>query len=186
MDTRARCFRLLTAMIPSNRCALKEWAVVCEALAAGRQDVLLRKGGILEGPDGFRVEHNEFWLLPTRFHQNPDEIVPDARPLLERLRRAAPPPGRFRIELYAVVEDVIRLDDETKLGEFAGRHILAEETVRQRFHYREPGLFVVPVRVFRLPEPFELADSPEIAGCRSWVELPEKLPTERLRALSGG
>src|ERR1700722_13719814 len=31
-----------------NRFAFKEWAVTCQALAAGRQSLLLRKGGIHE------------------------------------------------------------------------------------------------------------------------------------------
>jgi hypothetical protein len=40
--------------------AFKEWAAVCEALAAGRQTIILRKGGIQEGREGFRVQHGEF------------------------------------------------------------------------------------------------------------------------------
>lgn len=167
-------------MQSSNCQALKEWAVVCEALAAGRQDVLLRKGGIAEGPDGFRVEHEEFWLLPTRFHQRPEELLAEARPLWGKARAAEPPPGTLRIDLYAVVQEVIRIDKESRLDELAGRHILAEQTVLQRFHYREPGLFALVVKAFRNPEPFELPETPDIAGCRSWAPLPEALPTERL------
>ena len=62
-------------MRPANEWAFKEWAVVCAALASGRQSVILRKGGIHEGRDGFRVDHREFWLFPTRFHQEPGEVV---------------------------------------------------------------------------------------------------------------
>ncbi len=54
-------------MHPLCRTAFKEWAAVCAALSAGRQTVILRKGGIAEGPGGFQPEHGEFWLLPTRF-----------------------------------------------------------------------------------------------------------------------
>jgi hypothetical protein len=54
-----------------NRFAFKEWAAVCTALAAGKQSLIVRKGGIHEGRDGFRVEHGEFWLYPTQFHQKP-------------------------------------------------------------------------------------------------------------------
>ena len=45
--------------------ALKEWAVVCRALEEGRQIVLLRKGGILEYRQSFKVKHDRFLLFPT-------------------------------------------------------------------------------------------------------------------------
>ena len=35
---------------PSNRFAFKEWAAVCAALDSGRQTLILRKGGLHEGP----------------------------------------------------------------------------------------------------------------------------------------
>jgi hypothetical protein len=42
-------------------------------------------------------------------------------------------------------------------------------------------LFVLAVRVFALPEPIVLPESPHFAGCRSWVDFPQALPTARLR-----
>lgn len=47
----------------------KEWALVCEALGNGTQSIILRKGGIAEGRDGFRFKHDEFLLFPTLFHE---------------------------------------------------------------------------------------------------------------------
>ena len=38
--------------------AFKEWAVICEALALGRQALILRKGGIAETGGAFRPEHS--------------------------------------------------------------------------------------------------------------------------------
>ena len=58
--------------------ALKEWDVVCEALGSGRQIIVIRKGGIAEGKDGLRFEHEEFALLPTFFHQQSERVVPEA------------------------------------------------------------------------------------------------------------
>ena len=46
--------------------AFKEWAVVCEALGDGRQSIILRKGGIAEGREGFAFAHGEFFLFPAR------------------------------------------------------------------------------------------------------------------------
>ena len=50
--------------------------------------------------------------------------------------------------------------------------------MQARFAYRTPGLFVLPVRVYRAPQAFEMPDTAEYAGCRSWVELDSELPTD--------
>src|SRR4051794_31618838 len=52
----------------------KEWALVCEALGRGEQTVILRKGGIAEGRDGFVFRHREFFLFPTFFHEQVERV----------------------------------------------------------------------------------------------------------------
>lgn len=170
----------MSALMPVNRFALKEWAVVCAALADGRQTALLRKGGIAEGPEGFRPEHDQFWLMPTRFHQSADELIPGGADLLPEVEASQPVEGVVQLDLYARVEGVFRIETEPELSALEGRHILSPETVLTRFRYRAPGLWVLPVRVFRQTEPFELTESPHFAGCRSWVDLRNKLPTSSL------
>lgn len=167
-------------MQSESRVAFKEWAVVCAALASGRQTLILRKGGIHEGHEGFHVEHREFWLFPTGFHQQRDEILPDAWPLLDELQSRGEPNGH-ELSLYAIVEDVQHVLDRSTLARLSGRHVWSEATVGQRFHYRTPGLFALTVRVYRRPTPFAIADSPYFVGCKSWVELPAALPTSELR-----
>jgi hypothetical protein len=159
-------------MQSTNNIAFKEWAVVCASLGTGRQTIILRKGGIDEGRDGFRVQHNEFWLLPTRFHQEASQLTLDALPLWRKVAAESPPAGKFRIHLYAVVHDVLEFGELAKIHRLAGEHILSAATVEQRFHYRRPGLFVLVVRAYRAPAAFEIDESPYIAGCKSWVELP--------------
>jgi hypothetical protein len=163
-----------------NRFAFKEWAAVCAALAAGRQSVIIRKGGIHEGRDDFRVEHSEFWLYPTQFHQSPEELTEEGRPFLEQARADAPAAGRLRISHFAKVEEVIHIADESLLPNLAGLSVLAPRVITDRFHYRTDGLFVLPVRVYELPKPIELPESPHFAGCRSWVDFPNDLPTSGL------
>ena len=71
--------------------AFKEWAGVCDALADGRQSLILRKGGIAEGPRGFVPEHSTFWLYPTRVHEAGQGLRvdrPAAGPLRADLVRA--------------------------------------------------------------------------------------------------
>jgi hypothetical protein len=160
--------------------ALKEWAVVCASLQTGRQTLVLRAGGIADGSGGFLVEHPEFWLFPTRFHQSADELVDDAELLLEQVGEFHPPEGRVLLSLFARIEATHRLSDPAQLDRLEGLHILSPDTVRSRFDYRRPGLFVLTLRVYRLSEPLEILDAPHFAGCHSWVDLQQPLPTEGL------
>lgn len=163
-------------MQPTNHWAFKEWAAVCSALLAGRQSLILRKGGIHEGRAGFRVEHPEFWLFATGFHQQADALQPGA------MEHALPPPASGTILLpgYAVVETVEEIHDPSVLPRLAGHHVWSDRTIDERFHYRTPGLFALIVRAYRSPTPLVLPDSPHFAGCRSWVDLPDDLPTADL------
>jgi HPt (histidine-containing phosphotransfer) domain-containing protein len=166
-------------MSPTVAMALKEWAAVCEALAAGRQTILLRKGGIAEGPGGFRPEHAEFWLLPTYFHERPEALKPADQRFFES-SASAPPADRVRIDLFARVAAVIHLEREESLERLADEHVYGLAVVRDRFHYRRPGLWLFAVQVFRAQSTMELPVWPELAGCHSWVELSRPLPTDGL------
>lgn len=157
--------------------AFKEWAVICRALAEGRQALILRKGGIAEGEGGFRVEHPRFWLYPTYTHQERTGSKPEAFPLLEQVEAARPPAGVVRLSHFAEVGGVYHVHNLFAALVLAHLHMWSEETVRTRFAYREPGLFVIPVRVYRAPEPLDLPETERYAGCRSWVELEQPLPT---------
>jgi len=158
--------------------ALKEWAVVCEALARGQQCLLLRKGGIAETTGTFQVEQPRFWLFPTHLHQQNAGIQDHARPLLSQVAANRPPAGKWRLQYWAEVGATYRVHEERSALALAHLHLWSDETVRSRFHYREPGLNVMVVRVYRAPMPCEINDSPEYAGCRSWVELRQAMPTE--------
>lgn len=159
--------------------AFKEWAVVCAALARGEQTIILRKGGIREGRDGFRVAHDRFWLLPTRFHAAADALVPAGQALLAAAETLNAD-SAFWIQHFAVVEKVVELVTEDEALALAGLHIWSESTVRQRFHYKQPGLYCLVVRVFHAPVATRVEDTPQIAGCRSWVELPRAISAESL------
>lgn len=157
--------------------ALKEWAVICQALADGRQALLLRKGGIAESSDGFRLEHSRFWLLPTYTHQQHQGVQADARPLLTAVEAIRPPQGMIRLTHFAEAIGVYEVHWLAAALLLQDLHIWSEETVRSRFAYRTPGLAVIPVRVYRAAQAFELPDEPEYAGCKSWVKLRGSQPT---------
>ncbi len=163
--------------------AFKEWAVIVQALARGRQALILRKGGIAEGRGGFRVEHARFWLYPTYVHQQETGVVPEALPLLEEARRDRPPEGIVRLSHFALVPCVYHVDDLEKLLRLEGLHLWPRQTVEARFAYRAPGLFVLPVRVYRAAQVHELPETAAHAGCKSWVELGQELSTEGATAV---
>src|ERR1043166_1735923 len=123
----------------------KEWAIVCGALGRGRQSVILRKGGIAEGRDGFSFKHKEFFLFPTWFHEQPQKVRSEDLPL------PAENDATIQIE-YAVQLDTVRTIGSLETAEaLAPLHILQLEVVRERFDYAAaPGLHVPLVRVFRL------------------------------------
>src|SRR3954453_10707101 len=93
------------------RQAFKEWAVICRALAEGRQAIILRKGGVAEEGGAFRVEHTRFWLFPTYAHQQRAGITPEALPLLEAAEAGRPPEGVVRLTHFAEVPGVYHVHD---------------------------------------------------------------------------
>ncbi len=157
------------------RVALKEWAVVVDALARGRQTILLRKGGISEKRGAFEVEHREFLLLPTGFHQNPDDLIPEAHAALARIAAEPRDPATIVFTLRAAVEAVFRVEDEARLAALVPFHVLSPAAVAKRFHYKKPGLNVLLLRAHRLPAPVTIPDRKEYEGCVSWVELNQDL-----------
>lgn len=53
----------------NERTALKEWAVLVDAMARGDIIAMVRKGGIREQRPGFSVRHDRFVFYPTFFHE---------------------------------------------------------------------------------------------------------------------
>ena len=153
-----------------ERTALKEWAVLTDAMARGEIIAMVRKGGIREQRAGFDVRHPRFLLYPTSFHEKAAELAPRFR---DRLRAAMPSaPGTIRLELVAEARAVWWVSELAALEMIAGEQGLAWESVVSRFHYRgKLGLHVIAARVSRLAAAVEIPESPRYAGCVSWVRL---------------
>ena len=155
------------------RTAFKEWAVICRALASGRQDVILRKGGIVEPGGAFRPEYARFLLLPTFLHQSAESLVPQARDLLVGIDDDRPPEGTVVFRHGAFVRAAHRITDRRALDAYRDRHVWAESVVDERFHRWQDELHVLEVAVTPLPSPVVLPWQESYGGCRSWVELDE-------------
>ena len=165
-----------------NRFALKEWAIILKALSEGRQILLLRKGGLTENNARFKVEHTEFFFYPTYLHQQRRGIVPARTAELEHIMAAHPPEGEVILSHYAVVQQMVQVTDPKRIQTLAAFHVLNDAEVQKRFFYgHTPGLHLILLRVFQLANPFRIAVQPSYAGCRSWVDLGQELPTSGCR-----
>lgn len=173
------------AMLASSHIAFKEWAIVVETLAAGEQSLLLRKGGIREERGQFHVDHGEFWLFPTQYHEAERSIIPSKRPALRALAASAES-DFVSITHYATVDTVVPITDPELLPRLQGRHIWAEQVLRDRFAFgRQPGLHALVVRVYQRPSPARLPLRATYGGCKSWIELETPLSTDGLTPVLG-
>jgi len=156
------------------RIALKEWAVVVDALERGEQDILLRKGGIAEGRGGFQPGHPRFWLFPTRFHQQKTQVIAPAQARFDVLEPTLPPEDLVRISSWAAVIASRRLNSLAEVAALRARHIWRDEVIAERFQWgRESGIYALELRVHKLDRPWTGPLRPEYGGCKSWVELAE-------------
>lgn len=149
--------------------AFKEWQVVCDALEAGEQTLILRKGGISEGKLGFQWLHDAFLIFPTHFHEQVRQVkgTPQLPPA-----PAAEAPVTFR--LHATTEWTARLTRWEEVQRLSPFHIWTDDAIRERFEWgEEPGISLAVVRVRKLVEPWTVPHQAGFGGCRSWIGLPE-------------
>lgn len=154
--------------------AFKEWQVVCDAIAVGRQRILLRKGGIHEGRDGFSFAHDAFFLFPTRFHAAAAQVR-------EGQVEAAPEwqeGDLIRITHYLRVPRAVTVFDWEQTAALEPLHIYSEGTVRDRFFWQgrnmpSGSIHVALAEAHALAAPWEIRYTSALGGCRSWISLPE-------------
>ena len=166
-------------MTDVERTALKEWAVLVDAMARGDIIAMIRKGGIREQRAGFTVRHERFLLYPTYFHENANHLAERFHPMLAGSHARRPAAGLVRIGVVAEVRAVWNVTDSTLLPGVADEHGLAPEAVMSRFNYRNtPTVRVIAVRMLALPRPVDLPEAPRYAGCVSWLELDADVTVE--------
>jgi len=151
----------------------KEWQIVCDALASGRQALILRKGGIHEGRKGFSFAHQSFFLFPTRFHAQGDHVREGNVEMMPEWQ----PGDILRINHHAQAIRAVTLTDWNQVAALLPHHIYSEQTVRERFDWQGKGMgpgsiHVALVRVIKLAQPWEFSYEKSHGGCRSWVDLP--------------
>lgn len=157
-----------------ERSALKEWAVLVDAMMRGELIAMIRKGGIREQRAGFSVRHDRFLLYPTFFHEKANELAPRFAADLDASHGRKPEAGTIRIECVADVVGVWQVTELEALRAIEGEHGMSWSAIESRFHYKNrPGVQVVAVRVSRLAEPAVVPEVRRYLGCVSWVALDE-------------
>ena len=148
----------------------KEWEGVCEALAEGRQHVLLRKGGIHEGRAGFSFKHERFVLFPTRFHAQAEQLREPFSPSGGEWE----PGDEVPLGYFVEAAWARTLTDWGVVQELAPYHIWSEELVKERFAWgEESSIHCALVRVKKASVKWSLEYAKKYGGCRTWVSLPE-------------
>jgi hypothetical protein len=156
--------------------ALKEWHIVCQALQSGRQMILLRKGGILEASTGFELEHPQFLLFPTYLHQNLTMLKPEFH---SGFQAHSSEPAAVTLSCAAKVTDIIRLKYREQMDSLDREHIWTPPLIDMRFNYKPQNpLYLLIVRAYKLAQPMTVQNTPEYAGCKSWVPLESQISVE--------
>jgi hypothetical protein len=157
----------------------KEWAIVVDALGRGDQTLILRKGGIAEGRGGFRPEHERFLLFPTLFHQQRESVVPAAQIRHDEIVPGLAKAEILRLEFTAEVVMARQLQSLEEARRLRPFHVWRDEVVAERFDWgRDKSLYVMVVRIRRLPRRIELPMLPAYGGCRSWIDTAEEISVE--------
>ena len=150
--------------------AFKEWTLICEALGSGAQSIIIRKGGIAEGRDGFRFKHPDFLLFPTLFHEQVAKLKLPPATELPKARED----GQHAVSFTAHVEWTKDIADWDKVQALASFHLWTEAEIEKRYRQDDKlGVSLAFVRIYRLSQPLVFPDSPKYGGCRSWIELPD-------------
>lgn len=169
--------------------ALKEWAVVCDAIESGNQILLFRKGGIMEYRNGFELKFKNFFLFPTFEHQARESIRPEYHVILDQIEEknndisdtemtttennnSSTSKKYTRVTSFVEIthfSEVPALDQLKALEDF---HIWTGEYVKTRFNYNpKKPLYLLLLRAYKLRKPIEIMNKPQWIGCKSWIQI---------------
>jgi hypothetical protein len=163
--------------------ALKEWAVAVKAVREGRQVLLVRKGGIREETRHFRINAERFLFFPTYEHQRADLLQPEFQDDLTAVLAEAHDPSRVRFDTWGEMTDLFEITEPAQVEALAPFYCFSTQYAEERLRWkpRHP-LLVMAVRAYRLRMPIEVANGPELGGCKSWLTLDQDVNPADLTA----
>ncbi len=162
--------------------ALKEWNTTIEALSKGLIVAIWRKGGINDTPsiktpfESFNIEQNQFVFFPTFTHEDPNKIKRDLWLLFDQ--NAKPnKDNQIKIKYWAEIEEELVIEDQTQLLSISKELVNSEEYLKNSWNlYPSHKGKILLLRIYALNDPILITNSPEYAGCKSWIELKVDIP----------
>jgi hypothetical protein len=158
--------------------ALKEWQVAVDALEQGKTIMLLRKGGICEASSQFKIQHDRVLLYPTYEHQQPHLLKP---PFANQVQSfpAGSHPDPLVIRCWAEITDALEVSQDDRLTALFSFHIWTPAFITERLQWKPTRpLWLLLLRVYRLPDPVAIPYHTSYGGCRSWLDLHEEVSLE--------
>jgi hypothetical protein len=158
--------------------ALKEWDTACRRLAAGRQIVTFRKGGVSDDGGTFHLRYQQFALWPTFLHQKGELLRPEAS---DDFRPQDEEPSHVTVPCVAEVAAVHVVPNRAAAEKLAAEMTCWNSAYLDiRYGYKpDKPLYAVVLRARHLAEPARFEHTPEIAGCVSWIDLPQPVKVGR-------
>lgn len=151
--------------------ALKEWDVAINALAEGETIMLLRKGGIREVNGTFEVPHRDVWLYPTYEHQKPNLLKPEYAKQIQPVDSGWHPES-VMIRARATITHVIEVTEPEVVDALVPFHIWTSDFATERFRWKPRSpLYILLLRVYRLPNIITIPFDDAYRGCKSWMTL---------------
>lgn len=170
----------ISANVTQLRQALKEWAIAIEALETGKTIMLLRKGGIREAGGHFQAKYRQVWLYPTYEHQKPQLLKPEYAASVEPVESGWHP-KTVSISSYAEITEVLPISDRAIVKALQNYHIWNQQAIAERLNWKsDRPLFILLLKIYRLPQPQVIPFDKTYRGCRSWIELTKPLSTAEL------
>ncbi len=153
--------------------AFKEWAVAVNALEQGKTIILLRKGGISEENNRFKVAYDQVLLYPTYEHQQPHLLKPEYANQVSPVASGWHP-ETIRIGSWAEITDIFQVSEEETVSALLPYHIWNEQFVSDRLKWkpRQP-LYILLLRAYQLAQPQVISYDQQYGGCKSWIDLLE-------------
>jgi hypothetical protein len=153
--------------------ALKEWAIAINALENGKTIMLLRKGGIHEQGGRFQVAQEEILLYPTYEHQQPFLLKTDYASSVVPVTSGWHP-ETVTIGSWTEITDIFQVTNETIVQALEPFHIWSESFISDRLKWKQhQPLYILLLKVYKLPQTVEIPYRKEYGGCKSWIELAE-------------
>ncbi|MBI3591477.1 MAG: DUF1802 family protein [Candidatus Melainabacteria bacterium] len=162
--------------------ALKEWGTTIEALSKGMVTAIWKKGGVEDNPniktpfESFNIEQKQFVLFPTFTHQKPEKVRKDLWSLLDQNTKPNKD-NQIKIKYWAEVEEEITVETQEQLLSISSELVNSNEHLISSWNlYPSHKGKLLLLRVYTLSNPVLIPNSPEYAGCKSWIELKVDIP----------